>query len=299
MPPATATLILGIVAGWAATVLAAAVASRSGFTAPFNAIVPQSREPAALGGGIAIFLGLALALALTVSLGMNSADTLRVAAAAIPTLLLGTFDDFRPLRPGRKFLLQWCAALIGFAILFGGVPADPMPLARFVAGMSIAVVLMNAINFLDVSDGYAAAVSAVSFVGLAWLAAPNPVALATAGACVGFLLLNRPPAKIYMGDAGGHLLGMMAAISIIASAQGSSLAATATVGLACFAVSLLEVALLIFTRWKRGNPIWQGSPDHSALRLQRAGYGKAGAAMVAAAAQLSIIGLVAALIRLA
>lgn len=275
------TAALALVTAWAAALLAtgAAVllARRIGFMAPFNPIVPQEREPAALGGGAALFAGL--------SAGLWAAGALALAAALIPALLVGLFDDLRPLRPLVKFLLQCAVSALGVAMVLAGpasVAAFPW---LFVGGTLLAVVLMNGINFLDVSDGYAGLVSAISFAGLAWLG--DSAAAAACGACLGFLFWNWPPARIYMGDAGGQVLGLAGALLILGQVQPGW--AGAWIGLACFGVALFEIVLVVAVRLRRRVPFWQGSPDHSALRLQARGFTKRAAALCAAAVQLVLV----------
>jgi UDP-GlcNAc:undecaprenyl-phosphate GlcNAc-1-phosphate transferase len=267
-----ALLATGLITIWA---------RRAGFTAPFNPIVPQDRPPAALGGGAALWLGVSGGIAAVAIAGGPSA--LHFAIALLPALLLGLLDDARPLRPLTKLALQTLAATLAMAALFG-ISAGAMPL---LAGVATAVVLMNAINFLDVSDGFAASISATSFAGLAWLTG-SIEALTMAGACLGFLPWNWPPARVYMGDAGGHLLGMAGALLLTGGLVKDG-ASTAALLFACFGVALAELALLVVVRTRRGVPFWRGSPDHIALRLQRAGVSRAGAARLAVMAQALLI----------
>jgi UDP-GlcNAc:undecaprenyl-phosphate GlcNAc-1-phosphate transferase len=266
-----------LLAALVATGLIAALARRTGFTAPFNPIVPQSRAPAALGGGAGIWLGLGAGL-------FAGGGSLLFVAALVPALLLGLADDARPLRPLRKLLLQIGAAACAMAVVAGGTPGL-LPLA---AGILLALVLMNAVNFLDVSDGFAGAVSAVSFAGLFWLTG-RVEALAMAGACLGFLFWNWPVARIYMGDAGGHLIGMAGALILANPSAAGILRLPDPALLVCFAVALAELVQLVIVRSRRGVPFWRGTPDHVALRLQRAGVSKAGAALLAAAMQALLV----------
>lgn len=278
-------MLTGPVLAFAAALLAALIASgliralarRAGFTAGFNPIVPQQRAPAALGGGGGIFLGLGAGL-------LAGGGSLLLLAAVLPALLLGLIDDARPLKPLGKLLLQVAAAAIATLIVARGAPA-PLPLG---AGILFGVVLMNAINFVDVSDGFAGSVTAISFAGLFWLTG-RVEALALAGACLGFLPWNWPPARIYMGDAGGHLLGMAGGLILAEQGARTEMLSAMQVLLACFGVALVELVQLVIARTRRGIPFWRGSPDHLALRLQRAGLGKARTALLGAAAQASLV----------
>ncbi len=112
------------------------------------------------------------------------------------------------------------------------------------------------------------------------------LALGAAGACIGFLFFNRPPATIFLGDAGSHLLGfLLAAVGILhfrnAPAWTSFVAACLVV-----AVPLFEFAFLFVIRVRKGIPWWRGSPDHFALRLQARGFSRLGADLIAWTAAL-------------
>jgi UDP-GlcNAc:undecaprenyl-phosphate GlcNAc-1-phosphate transferase len=261
------------------------LARRMAFIAPFNPIVPQHREPAALGGGGALLIGVAAGLWVASRTTGSALALSGFGAALLPALILGLADDIRPFRPPAKLLLQSAAAAFGMWTMFAGSLSVHDPLF-ILAGALLGVILMNAINFLDVSDGYAASVSAVSFAGLAWFGdAVAPIAVC--GACLGFLAWNWPPARIYMGDAGGHMLGMAAALSIAEAFLEDRSVALA--GIACVGVPLGELVMLVAVRFRRGLPVWQRSPDHSALRLQVGGFSKAKAALAASTLQLALI----------
>lgn len=285
--------LLSLLASAALTWCLAALFTGIGFVAPFNPIVPQTRAPAALGGGLALGAGLILALFLGQLLGMDAGmRPLLPVFAAVPALILGIADDIRPFQPCAKLALQLAVAAFSILMVLG-IPADTGGLALLLIGVAAGVLLMNAVNFLDVSDGYAAGTCAMSFLGLAVFWPPNPVAAGLVGACLGFLILNRPPAKIYMGDAGSLFLGLMGANLIAMATQERPWSTVAIMASTCFAVPLLELAIVTLIRWRKGLSIWHGSPDHSALRLQEMGFGKTRALVIAATAQLLLIAVLA------
>lgn len=254
------------------------LATRTGFVAPPNPIVPQRRAPASLGGGIALFAA--------VSAALYVAGASIFALALIPAVLAGLLDDIRPLRPLAKLAGQFIAACLGVMIaLADSVSSSSFP-GLLAAGIVLAVVLMNAINLLDVSDGYASLISSVSFAGLAWVNGMD-AALAVCGACLGFVGWNWPPARIYLGEAGAQMLGMAGALIILNRAQHG--AAIALLDLSCFGVALLELTMLVAIRTRRGIAFWHGSPDHSALLLQKWGLSKQAAALTASLGQLLIV----------
>lgn len=160
--------------------------------------------------------------------------------------LIGAVDDVRPLSAALK-----AAALAAAAILAGIVTGLWwVPVVIWIA--------CNAVNMLDHADGLAASTIAAAFLGLG-----GDVGLAGAGACVGFLVLNYPPARIFMGDSGSLLLG--AAIVLAASAHGLG------ASLAWIAVPLIDAAFVIIRRLRRGQRPWIGGTDHLGHTLLRTG----------------------------
>jgi UDP-N-acetylmuramyl pentapeptide phosphotransferase/UDP-N-acetylglucosamine-1-phosphate transferase len=129
--------------------------------------------------------------------------------------LAGLIDDIRGLSPFLKLAAQIGAGVILWS---GGwsLPGHFPALAEILIICAMVVLFANAFNFLDGSDGLAAGVAAI--IGLAYVLglggtsdfAPL-VAGALAGATLGFLFSNFPPAKIFMGDSGSTVLGFCVA----------------------------------------------------------------------------------------
>lgn len=159
---------------------------------------------------------------------------------------IGTIDDIRPLSPAAKALLLvlpsaaagWSSGEIWVAVA-----------AWFVA---------NAVNLLDHADGLAATVAAVGFAF-----GGTPAALAAAGACLGFLFHNFPPARSFMGDGGSLVLGA----GLVLVWQGAGPALT----LAWCAVPLLDAVFVTVRRVASGRKPWIGGRDHSGHVLLRMG----------------------------
>jgi UDP-GlcNAc:undecaprenyl-phosphate GlcNAc-1-phosphate transferase len=262
-------LLVSALAGAIGTWLMRAIARRLGIVARPNPIVPQHRRPTAYLGGVGIGVGLAVAT------WVAGGAPRQMAAFAVPAagfLALGLVDDLRPFRPIVKLALQCGLALLA-ALL--GAARQPVTGIAVVDGALLAawiVLLVNAVNVTDVCDGLVGGISAIAllFLGL-WSAPVRPLAWGLAAACAGFLVFNRPPASIFMGDAGSHLLGYgLAVLSFpLLGEWPGALRAGAVV-----APFLFEVALLTYTRTRRGRPFWVGSPDHFALRMQAAGLSR-------------------------
>jgi len=266
----------------AGTWLARSLALRLGFVSHPNPIVPQHTRPVAYLGGAAVAVGVAVALAVASLSGAKAIVPLFVWLPALLFLALGLFDDLRPFSAMRKLLFQSGVAaltvILGFHAGFSGIA-----LIDAVAGFLWIIVLVNAFNVTDVCDGLVAGVSVPLFLAVSLL---NParasLALAVAGACVGFLVFNRPPATIFLGDGGSHLLGFLAAALTPLSSRSFSAALLVT------SVFLFELTFLVFVRTRKGLRWWLGSRDHFALRLQAAGLSKVQTDLVAIAAGIVV-----------
>lgn len=131
---------------------------------------------------------------------------------------------------------------------------------------------INTVNWLDGMDGLAAMVAGIVAVVLALhmlrsgQGSVAPLALALLGCTAGFLIFNWPPARVFMGSVGAYFLGYtLAALGLIAGAR------VATV-LLVIGLPALDVAWLMWQRWRRGQPVGQGDRDHLHFRLLAKGY---------------------------
>jgi UDP-GlcNAc:undecaprenyl-phosphate GlcNAc-1-phosphate transferase len=286
-------MALAAAAGAACTWAARAVALRWGIVNHPNPLVAQHTRPVAYLGGLGLAGGLAIGAAaagwLRPGFAAVPADVPAVALAAGVVLFtaLGLVDDLRTFSPGRKLLLQ-CAAAAATAAAGLAVPVTGVPAADVALGALWMVVLVNAVNLTDVCDGLVSSV-AVAVFGVLALTEPGvrDGAAVVAGAALGVLAFNRPPASIFLGDAGAHLVGFLLAAATLAAGTGRPAWPGVPWAVLTCGVFLFELAFLITQRTRKGLRWWRGSPDHVALRLQAAGVGRgmvdAGAALAAAA----------------
>lgn len=193
-------------------------------------------------GGIAIFLGIAIAILASpltrfATLWADPAPILSVLVASFLIVLVGVADDLWDLDWFIKLAAQFLAA--GIVAVWGGLQIYTLPIGGLVVGsswMSIAltmlaiVVVMNAVNFIDGLDGLVAGVVLIANVvffayaymllrdtgATSYFALASFLAALMIGACIGFLPLNFNPAKIFMGDAGALLFGLLMACSAVA-----------------------------------------------------------------------------------
>jgi UDP-GlcNAc:undecaprenyl-phosphate GlcNAc-1-phosphate transferase len=130
--------------------------------------------------------------------------------------------------------------------------------------MVVAVVLMNGVNFLDGLDALAAGVVAVGCVGFALLlhGGSRDLAVAVAAALVGFLVYNRPPAKVYLGDAGAYLLGAAMTVLLAESWSPGTRSPISVASLAIVAVPVAEVVFAVVRRVRARESITSGDRRH-------------------------------------
>ncbi len=249
-----------------------------------NPLIPQHTRPVAYLGGVGVAIGVAAGVA---AMWLMHAATpgLAILLGAALFLVLGVADDLLAFKPAPKFALQAVVAALAVAL---GVKADLTGVAVLDAAISWfwITTLVNAFNFTDVCDGLLGSLSAVMFVALAFLAPGDAgLSLVVSASCMGFLVFNRPPASIFLGDAGSHLLGFLAAAITLSSvgqaATSPSLALAAA--LLAVAVPLFELFFLTAVRIRKGLPWWKGSPDHFSLRLQAAGVSRTSTDRIACA----------------
>jgi UDP-GlcNAc:undecaprenyl-phosphate GlcNAc-1-phosphate transferase len=178
-------------------------------------------------GGIGMAIGTLISIALAGLLfDKGESSTLGLLARMLlPVGLivaLGIADDTKSLRAGQKLTIQVFSAVLlvfsGIQWLTGVRLLDQSSLFALLFTCFYLVGISSSVNLIDGLDGLAAGLSAISagtFGVLAMLLGAQPlliVSLAVAGACIGFLIYNFPPGRIYMGDTGSMFLGLVLGI---------------------------------------------------------------------------------------
>ncbi len=169
-------------------------------------------------------------------------------------------------------------------------------MAGGLAVTAIAVVaLINAVNLLDGLDGLASGVVLASAAGFAAIGGPGfPLAVSLAGALLGFLWFNRPPARIYLGDSGsyflGATLGVLVAGALDSADGGSGGGAVWVIVPLLVAVPLADTAIAIVRRARARRPIFDGDRSHVYDQLVDRGRSRVQAVMCCIAAQAVFAG---------
>ena len=252
------------------------------------------KEPVPYLGGVGIIVGI-----LAVSFGAliykhteskNYWLALSVLGPALVLGLIGLWDDIRNLRPLPRFIAQTIAGIFTSAILISsstvGTPTGSKVIDAVITTLWI-VGICNSINFFDNLDGGAAGTVAISAIGLTKLGIDGHqyfvggLAAVTAGATVGFLLWNKSPARIYMGDAGALFLGILiASLTIRLHPSAETKWTSFATPVLLIAVPILDTCVAVLSRLRRGISPFQGGRDHLSHRLIRAGLARPVAAIM-------------------
>lgn len=216
-----------------------------------------------LTGGPGLLLGVAVPLAL-----LRPAIGPGALVALLGLFGAGLADDFLHLKPLPKFGLQLLAAGAATALL-----APSAALAGFF--LLLFLVLVNACNYLDNMDGLLAGVALTEAVALLLLT-PSGAAGGTllAWALPAILFLTVPPARVYLGDSGSHLVGALFAVDCARLLQGPEGIEVRLLPplLLLFAVPLADAATVTVSRVRRRRPVLRGGLDHLSHLLVRRGF---------------------------
>jgi UDP-GlcNAc:undecaprenyl-phosphate GlcNAc-1-phosphate transferase len=286
-------------------------ALKLGFVDAPDGRLKHQKQPVAYLGGVGIYIPIIATLGLCCPF-----DNFLLWLIFGSTLLLfvGLIDDFKVLKPRQKFFGQFLAAL---CFLKGGFSLKtPFFGSFFTIGATLfwLLTIINAFNLVDVMDGLCAVLAlcaALGFCIFALLQKAYTVSLllvAFMGSVAAFLCYNRPPARIYLGDAGSMFIGgFLAAIPLLLHwdaglfsvfATGSPLLQPLHLLMPVFfipalvlAVPLLEVTGLFIVRTRLGIPFYNGSPHHFSIYLQKRGYTKQQILFFALLAALTVTAL--------
>jgi UDP-GlcNAc:undecaprenyl-phosphate GlcNAc-1-phosphate transferase len=243
-------------------------------------------------GGVAIIIGI-ISISYSTSLLSNfTSSTFWLATSVLgPALalgLIGLWDDIKSLPPLPRFIAQSIAGIFTASILvITNNVGNPTGSNIFDAVISIfwVVGICNSINFFDNLDGGAAGTVAISSAALAFLALTGDqfliaaLATVTTGATLGFLVWNRSPAKIYMGDAGALFLGvLLATLTIRLDPNTNTQIGSYLTPIFLLAIPILDTTVAVLSRIRRHISPFQGGQDHLSHRLIRAGLSRKQAA---------------------
>jgi UDP-GlcNAc:undecaprenyl-phosphate GlcNAc-1-phosphate transferase len=257
-----------------------------------NASHKSHKKPVPYLGGVAIIIGV-IAVSYSASLfSQFTSSTFWLATSVLgPALalgLIGLWDDLKNLPPLPRFIAQSVAGIFTASILIiSDSVGNPTGSPVFDSLITIiwVVGICNSINFFDNLDGGAAGTVAISSIALAYLALSGDqyliaaLSTVTAGATLGFLVWNKSPAKIYMGDAGALFLGvLLATLTVRFEPTTQSPISAYFVPIFLLAIPILDTTVAVISRIRRHISPFQGGQDHLSHRLIRAGCSRRSAA---------------------
>ncbi len=245
-------------------------------------------RPTALWGGIAVCLALFLSMGAAHWMGLITEDGLTLlVGAGLPVLmlcLLGCLDDRYNLPAKWKLLGQIVATV---PVVFAGFCIDRLggfgyELSLGWLGVPVTigwlVLGINAMNLLDGMDGLASTVGIAVSLAIAAIAGSQGhvdialMAVALTGALAGFVVHNRPPARIYLGDCGSMLLGFVVALLAMRVALVGPTSATATIAVILLLLPLLDTGLAVLRRVLKGRSFMAADRCHIHHRLLDQGF---------------------------
>jgi UDP-GlcNAc:undecaprenyl-phosphate GlcNAc-1-phosphate transferase len=264
--------------------------------------------PTPTSGGLAMYLGFVVALGAAMFMpffaDVRDGETPRAALVTCTLIVaLGVIDDAKGIRALTKLTGQifvgGVLVLLGIQLAFFPLPGTGILVLSGDLGVVLTIVyvvaIVNAVNLVDGLDGLAAGVVAIAagvffvyvFRSPSLLEDISQAALLisaiTVGICLGFLPWNFNPAKIFMGDSGAMLLGLLLSIATISGlgrnpippAPGDivAIAGVVVVPLLVLFVPFLDVLLAIIRRTRHGVGIAQADKQHIHHRLMEIGHG--------------------------
>jgi UDP-GlcNAc:undecaprenyl-phosphate GlcNAc-1-phosphate transferase len=263
-------------------------------------------RPTPTAGGLAMYVGVAAgllaarAIPFLSDLRETSSELDAAFVAATVVVVLGMVDDTRGVSALGKLAGQVLAAgivvLLGVQLLYFYFPGQDVLALQPNLAVPLTVLwivaLMNAVNLVDGLDGLAAGMVAIAAIAFfAYFRTPDGgdqasvaalMSTIVAGVALGFLPWNFYPAKIFMGDSGALLLGLLMAVATISGVgqnlegpSGGDLAAIAipiVIPLLVLAVPLLDVVLAIVRRMRKGIGIAHADKEHIHHRLMDIGH---------------------------
>ncbi len=233
------------------------------------------KKPIARLGGLAIFLSFMLGYMLY---ARESTMMLSVLIGSFLIVLCGIIDDINPVKAKYKFLVQVIAAatvciygnlMLNEITIFGLNLYFSAPWSQIITILFI-VAVMNVINLIDGLDGLASGISSIYFITIAIIAfilnqrggLDVILSLIMAGATLGFLVHNFPPASIFLGDTGSYFLGFIISVIGLLGYKATTLTSI-VVPISILAIPIFDTASAIIRRLlKHQNPFTNPDKEH-------------------------------------
>jgi UDP-N-acetylmuramyl pentapeptide phosphotransferase/UDP-N-acetylglucosamine-1-phosphate transferase len=238
--------------------------------------IPNDRSlhthPTPRTGGVAILAGAGAGMFTAWHQGYAIADTTSTIAILI-LALVALVDDRHNLGAGVRLLMHTAVV----AVLLYSNRQTGMSVMLLPVALLFLVWMINLYNFMDGMDGFAAGMAGIGFgtyALLAWQTGHLEPALGCAviaAAAAGFLLLNFPPARLFMGDSGSTVLGLLAGIVILQAHVEGIL--PLWLGILIFSPFIVDASITLTARVIRGESFWMPHKTHYYQRVVQLGWG--------------------------
>ncbi|WP_240416887.1 MraY family glycosyltransferase [Paenibacillus periandrae] len=247
------------------------------------------REPIPLTASYVIFIGFFITYLLVTR--DFSLQTGAIFAGGVLLLVIGTMDDWYKTK-GKDFpalpklIVQVSAAILvyasgitfdGFYNPFSGEYVVLPVLLQFILTILWIFGVTTVINFSDGMDGLAGGLSAISGITLFVVAlakgqsSPAIMAIILVGVTIAYLRYNKPPAKIFMGDAGATFLGFILAVIALDGAFKQATVLSLFIPILALGVPIFDNIFVVIKRFLQGKSIYQADASQAHYRLLRAG----------------------------
>lgn len=241
------------------------------------------KKPMPRMGGIAVYTAFLFGYMLY---GQITNQMISILIGSFLIVLVGIFDDIKPIGAKYKFLVQVVAALI--VVIYGQVYFTEISflglyikfnkVVSYILSTFFIVSITNAINLIDGMDGLSSGISSIYFLTIGVIAfilnkiggLDITLSFIMLGATLGFLVYNFPPAKIFIGDSGSLFLGFIISIIALLGFKVTTLTSL-VIPITILAIPIFDTILAIFRRLLKGESI--GTPDkehfhHQLLKMK-------------------------------
>lgn len=269
------------------------------------------KEPIPSLGGLGMFIGLIFSILLTVNFSSEAPEFQYYIAALLMIFFLGIKDDIIIISPVKKFIGQMIAAVIlvykaklvitNMDGLFGIYELNTA--CSYLLTIFALVVIINAFNLIDGVDGLAGSLGLISSLafGIFFLINHNIpysiLAFTFAGCLLAFLIYNFHPARIFMGDTGSLLIGLVNSILVIKFIEVGNhssfypVAASPAIGFAILLVPLMDTLRVFAIRIMNRQSPFKPDRNHIHHLLLNHGFGHKGVTFTCVIATILITGV--------
>lgn len=230
------------------------------------------KKPTPYLGGLIVYFAFIFPISLLFDFNK---ELLGVLFAGSILLIVGLFDDLKALTPGIKFFFQIIATYI---LLKSGIYMKLVFLPNWV-NMFLSfiwiLIIINAFNIIDIMDGMAGTIAAISFATIFFISFFNQnfliaiISISLTAACIGFTRFNWQTARIYLGDSGSMFIGMVLGALVIMNDYSHFNDYGFVSGFLILAIPLFDLTYVSLFRLFKGKSIFKGSKDHFTLRLKK------------------------------